>query len=175
MGDLTVFIGGAKSGKTKAALLEAEKYPAPRVYLATAQGLDGEMQDRIKRHQAERGPDWRTLEAPIDPASAISALPGTSPVLMDCLTLWFNNLMSAKALEEQDIHYYISHVEELIAAMEAYKGPIILVSNELGSGIVPMDPLTRLYRDAVGLAHQMLAGFAKNVYFVLAGLSLKLK
>jgi adenosylcobinamide kinase/adenosylcobinamide-phosphate guanylyltransferase len=175
MGDLTVFIGGAKSGKTKAALKEAAKYPAPRIYLATAQGLDNEMRDRIRRHQAERGAEWRTLEAPLDPAGAISGLSESSPLLMDCLTLWFSNLMLAKPFEEQDIDYYVGKTEELVAAMSDYKGPLILVSNELGCGIVPMDPMTRLYRDAVGLAHQSLAIFAKDVYLVTAGLSLKLK
>jgi adenosylcobinamide kinase/adenosylcobinamide-phosphate guanylyltransferase len=175
MGDLTVFIGGAKSGKTKAALREASERPAPRIYLATAQGLDSEMQDRIKRHQAERGSDWRTLEAPLDPAGAILNLSESHPILMDCLTLWFSNLMLVNPFEEQDIDYYVEKTEELIEAMSSYKGPLILVSNELGSGIVPMDPMTRLYRDAVGLAHQRFAAFAKRVYFVVAGLPLRLK
>ncbi|MDR2350228.1 MAG: bifunctional adenosylcobinamide kinase/adenosylcobinamide-phosphate guanylyltransferase [Deltaproteobacteria bacterium] len=175
MGDLTVFIGGAKSGKTKAALREASRHPAPRIYLATAQGLDLEMTERIKRHQRERGDDWRTLESPLDPASSISALKGSDPVLMDCLTLWFSNLMLAKPFEEQDISYYEDKVEELVRAFGDYGGPSILVSNELGSGIVPMDPAARLYRDAVGLAHQRLAQSAKDVWFVVAGIPLKLK
>ena len=175
MGELTVFIGGAKSGKTKAALREAGGHPPPRIYLATAQGLDIEMRDRIKRHQAERGSDWSTLEAPLDPAGAISRLEGSSPLLMDCLTLWFSNLMLAKPFEEQDISYYEDQVEALVSAMSGYRGPLILVSNDLGSGIVPMDPMTRLYRDAVGLAHQRLAAFAREVYLIVAGLPLKLK
>ncbi|MDR2460530.1 MAG: bifunctional adenosylcobinamide kinase/adenosylcobinamide-phosphate guanylyltransferase [Deltaproteobacteria bacterium] len=175
MGNLTLFIGGAKSGKTKAALSEAAKYPAPRIYLATAQGLDCEMQDRIKRHQAERGPEWRTLEAPLDPSAAIRGLDSDSLILMDCLTLWFSNLLLAKPFEEQGIDYYTDQVELLVSAMDDYKGPIILVSNELGSGIVPMDAPTRLYRDAVGLAHQRLAAFATQAYLVVAGLHIKLK
>ncbi|MDR1922624.1 MAG: bifunctional adenosylcobinamide kinase/adenosylcobinamide-phosphate guanylyltransferase, partial [Candidatus Adiutrix sp.] len=88
MGGLTLYLGGAKSGKTRLALTAAAAYPPPRLYLATAQAFDEEMEIRIKNHQAERGPEWRAIEEPLNPDQALAALKGGSVVLMDCLTLW---------------------------------------------------------------------------------------
>jgi adenosylcobinamide kinase/adenosylcobinamide-phosphate guanylyltransferase len=175
MGELILYLGGAKSGKTRAALREAESRPAPRYYLATAQGLDEEMRGRIRRHQEERGPDWRTVEAPMDPAGAMGEIPGGQPVLLDCITLWFSNLMWSRPLEEQDAGWYMRHVGSLITAAAERRGALIIVSNELGSGIVPMEPESRLYRDMVGLAHQTLGAHASSVYLVVAGIPLKIK
>jgi adenosylcobinamide kinase/adenosylcobinamide-phosphate guanylyltransferase len=175
MGELTLFIGGAKSGKTKAALREAAKHPAPYYYLATAQGLDDEMRSRICHHQAERGPDWKTLESPLEPQAVLSDLAGSSPVLMDCITLWFSNLIGARPGVQLPVSYFSERTAELVKAIKRYKGPVIVVSNELGSGMVPMDPLSRHYRDAIGLAHQLLAAEAENVYLVVAGIPVKIK
>jgi adenosylcobinamide kinase/adenosylcobinamide-phosphate guanylyltransferase len=91
MGAITLYLVGAKSGKTRLALAAAEALPAPRLYLATAQALDHEMSVRIKNHQAERGPDWQTIEAPLEPDKALAALKGDSVLLLDCITLWLNN------------------------------------------------------------------------------------
>jgi adenosylcobinamide kinase/adenosylcobinamide-phosphate guanylyltransferase len=175
MGALTLFIGGAKSGKTKAALKETTKYQPPYYYLATAQGLDDEMCSRIFHHQQERGADWRTIESPLTPDITLTELSGDSPVLMDCITLWFSNLIGDQAETQLPVTYFNDKIKDLIKAINLYKGPVIIVSNELGSGMVPMDPLSRNYRDAIGLAHQHLAEEAENVYLVVAGISLKLK
>ncbi|MDR2405517.1 MAG: bifunctional adenosylcobinamide kinase/adenosylcobinamide-phosphate guanylyltransferase [Deltaproteobacteria bacterium] len=175
MGAMTLFIGGAKSGKTKAALNETTKYPPPYYYLATAQGLDDEMCSRIFHHQQERGPDWRTLESPLNPDITLSELTGSSPVLMDCITLWFSNLIGEQPETQLPVTFFSDKVKELIRAIKIYQGPVIIVSNELGSGMVPMDPLSRHYRDAIGLAHQLLAAEAENVYLVVAGIPVKIK
>jgi adenosylcobinamide kinase/adenosylcobinamide-phosphate guanylyltransferase len=175
MGALTLFIGGAKSGKTKAALKETTKYPPPYYYLATAQGLDDEMCSRIFHHQQERGPDWRTLESPLNPDITLTELTGDSPVLMDCITLWFSNLILEHPESQLPVTFFNDKIRDLIIAINTYKGPVIIVSNELGSGLVPMDPLSRNYRDAIGLAHQHLAKEALNVYLVVAGIAMKLK
>ena len=135
MGALTLFIGGAKSGKTKAALKEAERRPAPRYYLATAQGLDDEMRSRILSHQAERGPEWRTLESPLHPEEKIAGLAGDSVVLMDCVTLWFSNLLGESPGAEPPISFFSERVDALLAAIRKYQGPVIIVSNELGGGL----------------------------------------
>lgn len=171
MGELILYLGGAKSGKTRLALAKAESYPGPWIYLATAQALDAEMAERIKRHQAERGPGWRTLEAPYEPDLAIAGLTGQSPILMDCLTLWLSNLMG----ENDDPDKALVRVDRLAAAVAAYGGPVIVVSNEVGGGIVPMNALARQFRDLAGLANQRLAAAAGRVFLAVAGLELKIK
>ena len=172
MGELILYLGGAKSGKTRLALARAETYPAPRIYLATAQALDQEMEERIRRHQAERGPDWRTLETPFEPNLAIRGLPGPGPVLMDCLTLWLSNLLGEN---EEDAQAALARVDDLIAAIKAYPGTVIVVSNEVGGGIVPLNPLARKFRDLAGSANQHLAAQADQVILAVAGLELKIK
>jgi len=174
LGSLTLFLGGAKSGKTKAALKAASSFKPPRYYLATAQGLDQEMVQRIENHQAERGPDWKTLEAPLDPAGAISSLAGDNLVLMDCLTLWLSNLLTANQ-DPSDLSFVSKEINKLISAIKDYQGPVFIVSNEVGGGLVPMDPLGRAFRDMSGLAHQLLAEKAWEVWLIIAGLPLKLK
>lgn len=170
---MILFLGGAKSGKTRQALARSETYPGPRVYLATAEALDDEMVRRIKNHQAERGPQWRTVEAPLEPEAAIAALGDGSPVMLDCVTLWLNNLLGQ--FEEIDIKYVIMRVERLAEAAAAHGGPVIVVSNEVGGGIVPMNALARAFRDLAGAANQILAARADEVYLVTAGLPLRLK
>jgi len=171
VGQLILYLGGAKSGKTRLALAQAETYPAPRVYLATAQSLDAEMAERIKNHQAERGPDWRTLETPFDPDLAIAGLSGDSVILLDCMTLWLSNLLG----ENEDPKAALDRVQRLIAAVDAYAGTVIVVSNEVGGGIVPMNALARKFRDLAGSANQHLAARADRVVMALAGLELALK
>ena len=171
MGELILYLGGTKSGKTRLALARAESMPAPRIYLATAQALDQEMAVRIKNHQQERGPDWRTLESPFDPDLAIMGLKNNTVILMDCLTLWLSNLLG----EEEDSDLALSRVDRLIQAVDIYAGTVIVVSNEVGSGIVPMNALARKFRDLAGAANQRLAARAEQVYLAIAGLELKLK
>ena len=172
MGELILYLGGAKSGKTRLALARAETYPAPRIYLATAQALDAEMDERIKNHQAERGPDWRTLETPFEPDLAIRGLTGPNPILMDCLTLWLSNLLGEN---EDDTQGALGRVDALIEAALGYGGPVLVVSNEVGGGIVPMNALARKFRDLAGSANQHLAAKADQVFLAVAGLELKIK
>jgi adenosylcobinamide kinase/adenosylcobinamide-phosphate guanylyltransferase len=174
LGDIIVYLGGAKSGKTLAALSKTSSYPAPRYYLATAQALDSEMADRIKKHQAERGPDWQTIEEPLELVSALEKVPGQSPVMLDCLTLWLTNLMG-RWPDCCDTAPFLAEQYKLVEAAAARQGPLIIVSNEVGGGVVPMEAVSRFFRDLCGLSHQFLAKAASEVYMVIAGLPLKLK
>jgi adenosylcobinamide kinase/adenosylcobinamide-phosphate guanylyltransferase len=171
MGRLSLYLGGAKSGKTRLALARAETWPPPRLYLATAQALDGEMAERIRRHQAERGPDWRTIESPLTPDEALASLAGGQVVILDCLTLWLNNLLAAEADDER----IRERVKDLLRAIEAYAGPVIVVSNEVGGGIVPMNALARRFRDLAGETNQRFAAQADQVILAVAGLEWFLK
>jgi adenosylcobinamide kinase/adenosylcobinamide-phosphate guanylyltransferase len=171
MGRLTLYLGGAKSGKTRLALARAETWPPPRLYLATAQALDGEMSERIRRHQAERGPEWRTLESPLTPDQTLAGLAGNQVVLLDCLTLWLNNLMAADAGDDR----IRGRVRDLLKAIDAYAGPVIAVSNEVGGGIVPSNALARRFRDLAGEMNQRFAARADSVVLAVAGLELTLK
>lgn len=162
-------LGGARSGKSRFAQTQAEALPGELVYLATAQAFDDEMRERIARHRADRGARWSTVEAPLELAEAITAC--SSPdkvVLVDCLTLWASNLM----LAEQDTE---AATEVLVRALSAARGPVILVANEVGLGIVPDNALARRFRDVAGEINQAVAGSADSVIFVAAGLPLVLK
>ncbi|PXA97131.1 bifunctional adenosylcobinamide kinase/adenosylcobinamide-phosphate guanylyltransferase [Nostoc sp. 3335mG] len=162
----SLFLGGARSGKSRLAQTACEALPAPWTYLATAEAWDAEMTDRITRHRADRGPGWHTVECPIDLPAAIDA--ATGPVLVDCLTLWLSNLM----LGEQDTE---RHSAELIAAIGAARHPLLLVSNEVGMGIVPDHPLGRRFRDAAGRLNQAVAARVDRCWFVVAGMVLPLE
>jgi adenosylcobinamide kinase/adenosylcobinamide-phosphate guanylyltransferase len=170
-GRLTLYLGGAKSGQTRLALARAETRPPTRLYLATAQALDGEMAERIRRHQAERGPGWRTLESPLTPDQTLAALAGDQVVLLDCLTLWLNNLLAAGAEDDQ----ILSRSRDLLRAIAAYAGPVIVVSNEVGGGIVPLNALARRFRDLAGEINQRFAAQADLVIMAVAGLEWPLK
>jgi adenosylcobinamide kinase / adenosylcobinamide-phosphate guanylyltransferase len=166
---LTFVLGGARSGKTALALREALARPAARrIMIATAEALDGEMSDRIARHRAERGADWTTVEAPRRLADAVADLAQEDVAVIDCLTLWITNLM----LDEADVG---AAVAELIAALAASPANLIVISNEVGQGIVPDNALARRFRDEAGWAHQALAVAADRVVFVTAGLGQALK
>ena len=167
MAATTLFLGGARSGKSRLAQSAAEALPGSLVYIATATAGDDEMADRIARHQDDRGPRWRTVEAPIALADAIvEAAPAV--VLVDCLTLWLSNLM----LGDHDID---RATQTLVGALQAAHHPLFLVSNEVGLGIVPNTPLGRRFRDAAGRLNQRIAAAVDRVEFVAAGLSMRLK
>lgn len=157
----TLFLGGARSGKSRLAQAACEALPAPWTYIATAEAWDDEMRDRIARHRADRGAGWRTIECPIDLAAAIDA--ATDPVLVDCLTLWLSNLM----LGDHDID---RHSAALLAVIGAARHPVTLVSNEVGMGIVPDHPLGRRFRDAAGRLNQAVAATVDRCWFVVAGM-----
>lgn len=170
----TLVLGGARSGKSARAQGWAEALGPARVYLATAQAFDAEMEDRIARHRQERGEGWSTLETPLDLPSALAsaaAAPGPAApdvLLVDCLTLWLSNLMHHEREPEAE-------AAALLAALAAAPCPVILVSNELGLGLVPETPLGRAFRDAQGRLNQAAAAAVDDVVFVAAGLPLVLK
>ncbi|MBY8976123.1 bifunctional adenosylcobinamide kinase/adenosylcobinamide-phosphate guanylyltransferase [Rhodobacteraceae bacterium NNCM2] len=166
MAHVTLILGGARSGKSARALALA---PPPHVFIATGEALDAEMTERIRLHQQERGPDWTLVEEPLalDTAIAANAAPDAT-LVVDCLTLWLSNLMH----HERDIP---AATAALIAALNTAPGRVLLVSNEIGLGLAPMESLSRQFRDAQGRLNQQIAAMANRVEFVAAGLPLVLK
>lgn len=164
MANVSLILGGARSGKSAHAL---SLVAAPRVFVATAEAGDQEMSDRIAAHQAERGADWALVEAPLDLAGALSAAEGRN-VLIDCLTLWLSNLLH----HERDV---AAETARLIDALKRSSGDVVLVSNEVGMGLAPMNALGRAFRDEQGRLNQRIAAMADHVAFVAAGLPLRLK
>ncbi|MGD1924958.1 MAG: bifunctional adenosylcobinamide kinase/adenosylcobinamide-phosphate guanylyltransferase [Paracoccaceae bacterium] len=161
----TLVLGGARSGKSARALALAIE--APKTFVATAEAIDGEMSERIALHQAERGVDWSLIEAPLDIVSAVeSHSDGT--LLIDCLTIWLNNLM----YHDRDVAVESGR---LIDALKAAVAPIILVSNEVGLSIAPENALARRFRDAQGRLNQQVAAVVDRVEFIAAGLPMVLK
>ncbi len=166
MAELTLVLGGARSGKSARALALC---PAPHVFVATAEAFDGEMAERIARHKAERGEGWELVEAPLDLAEAVRAEAAPERhLLVDCLTLWLSNLMH----HERD---WQAETATLLAAIAAAPGAVVCVSNEVGMGLAPMNALGRAFRDAQGILNQRVAAAADRVEFVAAGLPLALK
>lgn len=159
--------GGVRSGKSAIAEDRTLGFGTPATYIATAQALDDEMAERIARHRARRGPEWRTVQEPLDLPAAIAASDGT-PRLVDCLTLWLTNLM----LAERDWRAETARLADTLAHQTA---PVVLVSNEVGLGIVPDNALARRFRDAAGLMNQHVARVADEVILAVAGLPLKVK
>lgn len=186
---LTLVLGGARSGKSGYA--QSLCNSSPRViYLATAQagqgGGDHEMRERIARHRADRPAEWQTVEEPLDLSRAVSESPIEAVLLIDCATLWISNLMwefrEAPAPEQNRL--ILAEVDNLIDAVRrrAEKsinrepaGEMVIVSNEVGGGVVPEHPVARAFRDLQGFANQRLARAADNVVFIIAGLPLRLK
>lgn len=162
-------LGGARSGKSRYAQGRAEALDGNLVYIATGQAFDAEMTERIVRHRDDRGPRWTTLEEPFDLAGAIArASDGAGAVLVDCLTLWLSNLMLAQMPLE-------TATRALADAIARCPCPIVLVSNEVGLGIVPENALARAFRDEAGRLNQTIAAQADEVQFIAAGLPLRLK
>ena len=164
---LTLVIGGARSGKSRYAETLIAALPPPWIYVATAQALDAEMTARIEAHRARRGSDWTTVEAPRELAAAL-AVHGQAPILVDCLTLWLSNLMMADAPIDAE-------VDRLAQALAEATAPVVLVANEVGSGIVPDNALARRFRDLQGALNQRIAAQADQVVLVVAGLPLIVK
>jgi adenosyl cobinamide kinase/adenosyl cobinamide phosphate guanylyltransferase len=164
---LTLVLGGARSGKSRYAESLIARLPPPWLYVATAEAGDEEMTARIRAHRARRGPDWRTIEASRHLVAALQKA-GTTPVLVDCLTLWLSNLMLAGVDTEAET----THLEKALGAAAA---PVVLVANEVGSGIVPDHPLGRKFRDLQGMLNQRMAASADHVVLMVAGLPLALK
>ncbi|HDR27640.1 bifunctional adenosylcobinamide kinase/adenosylcobinamide-phosphate guanylyltransferase [Rhodovulum sp.] len=168
MGHVVLVTGGARSGKSTRAEARVSALPGKRVYIATARPDDAEMRERIARHAARRGAGWVTVEEPLDLAGALDRTDGRGPRLVDCLTLWLSNLIFAGRDWEPE-------AAALVAALARQQGPVVLVSNEVGMGIVPENALARAFRDAQGWLNQRVAGAADEVEFVVSGLPLKVK
>lgn len=166
---LTLVLGGARSGKSAFAERLATESGLAVVYLATAEPGDAEMQARIARHRQRRAPGWATVEEPLELAAALAREAGAARlVLVDCLTLWLSNVLLAgrdPAAERG----------RLVAALAARTGPVVLVANEVGQGIVPANALARRFADEAGLLSQAVAAVATRVVLVVAGLPLELK
>ncbi|SNB46992.1 bifunctional adenosylcobinamide kinase/adenosylcobinamide-phosphate guanylyltransferase [Geobacter sp. DSM 9736] len=172
MGKLILVTGGARSGKSRFAEKLVEEYGEPLGYIATGRREGEEMTSRIAAHQERRGPMWQTIEEPLDVVSAIRGHDGYfKAFLLDCVTLWLTNLL----LDTDDSSLVLGRVNELTGELSAVSSPIILVSNEVGMGIVPENRLARLFRDLAGEANQILAAAADEVYVTISGLPLKLK
>lgn len=170
-----VFVtGGARSGKSDYAMSLAEKADRRLVYIATASAGDEEMRERIENHRRSRGINWRTIEEPLDIAGAVSSLGGDgASVVIDCLTLWLTNLMMQDMEAFEDVA--VNKARELANALRAFNGAAIVVSNEIGLGIVPENALSRRFRDAAGLANRVMAASADEVYLVVSGIPVKIK
>ena len=166
---VTLVLGGARSGKSSYAEGITVAHPRGCVYVATAGIGDDEMAERVRRHQARREAHWRTVEAPLELGAAIVVeTEQGAAVLVDCLTLWLSNLMAAGRDPAQE-------TEDLVRALGQAGGPVVFVSNEVGLGIVPDNALARAFRDHAGRLNQGIAEVANNVFFVAAGLPLRLK
>ena len=164
---IVLVTGGARSGKSALAETRTLALGTPAVYIATAQAFDNEMAARIRLHQDRRGPEWQTVQAPLDLAAALRET-DRMPRLVDCLTLWLSNLM----LAERDWRPALKALE---AELQRRTAPVVLVTNEVGSGIVPENALARRFRDAAGRVNQQVASIADEVILAVAGLPLQVK
>ena len=167
-GLMTLVLGGARSGKSRYAEWLIATYPPPWMYIATAEARDDEMAERIAAHKARRDASWQTIEAPHDIADALTAAPAEAAVLVDCLTLWLANLLEGTL----DIDAQTARLQD---ALTARVGPTVLVSNEVGLGIVPDNALARRFRDLQGTLNQNLAARATRVILMVAGLPVAVK
>lgn len=165
---LTFVLGGAASGKSAYAENLVTRSGRPRIYVATAQAFDAEMKQKISAHRAARGPEWETVEAPLDPASVLRGADAKKIVLLDCVTLWLSNLL----LEDRPVE---PAGEDLLEALSDCAAPVVVVSNETGQGIVPESALARRFRSHQGRLNQRIAARADRVVAVMAGLPLALK
>lgn len=159
--------GGARSGKSRYALDYAARLFERPGFVATAQAFDAEMRERIAKHQAERGPRWTTIEAPLDIAAALRA-PGCDGFLVDCLTLWLSNVLLTEALNPG------AAIERLINDLVSGP-PCVVVTNEVGCGIVPDNALARRFRDLAGELNRKVAASAEEVYWMAFGIALPVK
>ena len=166
--NLVFVLGGARSGKSAYAEARVAVHASPWVYVATAQAFDEEMRARIDAHRARRSADWRNIEAPHALAAAVREATPNAPMLIDCLTLWLTN----RLLAEADL---AAERAELVDALVARRAPTVVVSNEVGLGIVPDNALSRRFRDDAGLLHQAVARAAGEVHLIVAGLPIRAK
>ncbi len=168
-----IFItGGCRSGKSQYGLNYANRHFSKKIYLATCQALDEEMARRVENHKRLRGPEWSTIEEPLDIAGQLERCGDDAEViLLDCLTLWLTNLL----LKGDDDLKIVEETDRLVHTLRGRRMSVLVVSNEVGMGIVPVDPLARRFRDLSGRANQKIAGEADVVIFMVSGMPLFLK
>jgi adenosylcobinamide kinase / adenosylcobinamide-phosphate guanylyltransferase len=165
---IILITGGARSGKSARAEARALEFAGKPVYIATAEGFDHEMRERIAKHRARRGNEWIEHETPLELTAALNATDVGGARLVDCLTIWLSNLM-------HDGRDWVKEAASLAEALRAQRSPVVLVTNEVGSGIVPDNALAREFRDAAGILNQMIARAANEVELVVAGLPMRIK
>jgi adenosylcobinamide kinase/adenosylcobinamide-phosphate guanylyltransferase len=171
--EIIFVIGGCRSGKSSHALQTAEKMQERRkIYIATCVPQDDEMKQRVAKHQKERSQSWVTKEVPKDlPKAILQSSQKENVILVDCLTLWLSNLL----METDNKKKIEKMIVQLTAALEKAPGTIVLVSNEIGTGIVPENKLARQYRDLIGLVNQAVAKTAGKVIWMVAGIPVTVK
>ncbi|MDA9673469.1 bifunctional adenosylcobinamide kinase/adenosylcobinamide-phosphate guanylyltransferase [Paracoccaceae bacterium] len=166
---LTILVtGGARSGKSSFAEKRTKQLGSSLVYIATSEIIDSEMEKRVAEHQARRGSEWQTLHAPLKLTEALFETDGKGPCLVDCLTIWLNNLI----FHNEDT---VVVTKELIKVLEKRSDPVVLVTNEVGSGIVPENALARRFRDEAGRMNQIISQVADEVYVSISGIPLQIK
>ena len=163
--------GGVRSGKSAFAVARARVLGDRRAFVATAQAFDDEMRTRIRDHRREREGDFTTFEEPLAIAAVLSGLDEFDVAVVDCLTLWLSNML----LEGQGAGAIAARVDELVAVLRARRAPTLLISNEVGMGIVPETPLGRAFRDLSGRMHQAVAAAADEVHVAMMGVVLRLR
>ena len=168
MGRTILITGGARSGKSRIAEARALGFGPRATYIATGEPRDTEMAARIAAHQARRGENWVTHEEPLDLIGALAVTDGQGARLIDCLTLWLTNLMLGG-------HDWQAACRALVAVLPLQSDPVVIVTNEVGAGIVPENALAREFRDAAGLLNQWVAAVADEVVLAVAGLPLRVK
>ncbi len=166
-GSKILVLGGIKSGKSRFALKLGEKFPPPRIFIATAEPFDEEMARKIEAHRKERGSHWQTVESPLNLSQKLKSLSSVGVCLIDCLTVWLGNLI----YYQKDIGEYF---QEFSKTLQKIPFPVIMVSNEVGLGPISADPQTRLFVEKLGLLNQEIACHCDQVYLLIAGKTLKL-
>ena len=166
---LTILItGGARSGKSVFAEKRTKQLGSSLIYIATSEVIDSEMKKRVEEHQARRGSEWQTLHAPINLTEALIETDGKGPCLVDCVTVWLNNLI----FHDEDID---AATKELITVLNERSDPVVLVTNEVGSGIIPENALARRFCDEAGRLNQTISQIADEVYVSISGIPLQIK
>jgi adenosylcobinamide kinase / adenosylcobinamide-phosphate guanylyltransferase len=174
MNSLTLVTGGSRSGKSAFAQQMVEGWEGPRLFLATCPVSDLEMEERIRKHRRQRqGRGWQTQEEGLLLVEQLRCTPPGTHVLIDCLSLWISNLMAeGRCLSEEDIS---SHCTLLVEAAQAHQGRVVMVSGEVGLGLVPDNPVARCFRDLAGRCNQVMAAHAQKVFFVCCGIPVQIK
>ncbi len=172
MATLTLLTGGARSGKSRHALELARGYSGQKLFIATAEMVDDEVRERVRRHQAERGTDFSTVEEPVNLASALGSLPAETRVaVIDCVTVWLGNLMHRHGVEVDEY----PEVAAFLAALEHPPCDLYIVTNELGMSTIPANAMARKFRDIAGRLNQTLATRADRALLMVSGLPITLK